>query len=125
MTPRTLTHLTVFALVLVLGYAAQAGVAGLEPHQQLARDILRELTEINTTDSVGDNTAAANAMAQRLLQAGFTEEAVSIIEASSEEGQSRSSLPGHRRPAADSSAGSPRCRRSPPGGLVVRPLRLP
>jgi acetylornithine deacetylase/succinyl-diaminopimelate desuccinylase-like protein len=80
MTPRTLTHLTVFALVLVLGYAAQAGVAGLEPHQQLARDILRELTEINTTDSVGDNTAAANAMAQRLLQAGFTEEAVSIIE---------------------------------------------
>jgi acetylornithine deacetylase/succinyl-diaminopimelate desuccinylase-like protein len=80
MTPRTLTKLTTFALVLLLGHAARAAAADLEPHQQLARDLLEELIEINTTDSVGDNSAAANAVAQRLLQAGFSEEAVSVIE---------------------------------------------
>ena len=43
----------------------------LLPHQQLARDIYKQLIEINTTDSVGDNTAAANAMAARLRAAGI------------------------------------------------------
>jgi acetylornithine deacetylase/succinyl-diaminopimelate desuccinylase-like protein len=43
----------------------------LAPHQQLARDIYKELIEINTTDSVGDNTAAAEAMAARFRAAGF------------------------------------------------------
>jgi acetylornithine deacetylase/succinyl-diaminopimelate desuccinylase-like protein len=37
----------------------------------LSRDIFRELIEINTTDSVGSTTLAANAMAKRLLDAGF------------------------------------------------------
>jgi len=39
--------------------------------RQLSRDILRELIEINTTDSVGSTTAAAEAMRSRLLAAGF------------------------------------------------------
>jgi acetylornithine deacetylase/succinyl-diaminopimelate desuccinylase-like protein len=45
--------------------------ATLAPHQQLLRDIYQELIEINTTNSVGDNTKAAEAMARRLLDAGF------------------------------------------------------
>jgi acetylornithine deacetylase/succinyl-diaminopimelate desuccinylase-like protein len=51
----------------------------LLPHQQLARDILKELIEIDTTDSKGDNTAAAQAMANRLLAAGFPAEDVQVL----------------------------------------------
>ena len=43
------------------------------PDQTLLREIYKELVEINTTDSVGDNTAAARAMAARLRAAGFAE----------------------------------------------------
>ena len=39
--------------------------------RRLSRDIFRELIEINTTDSAGDNTAAARAMQKRFLDAGF------------------------------------------------------
>jgi acetylornithine deacetylase/succinyl-diaminopimelate desuccinylase-like protein len=45
----------------------------LAPHQQLAHDIYKELIEINTADSVGSTTTAANAVAKRLLDAGFSE----------------------------------------------------
>ncbi len=39
--------------------------------RRLARDIFQQLVEINTTDSAGSTTAAAQAMAKRLLNAGF------------------------------------------------------
>ncbi|MDA0928703.1 MAG: M20/M25/M40 family metallo-hydrolase, partial [Proteobacteria bacterium] len=52
----------------------------LSPYQQMARDFLEELVNINTTNSSGDNTAAAQAMADRLLAAGFHEDDVQIIE---------------------------------------------
>jgi acetylornithine deacetylase/succinyl-diaminopimelate desuccinylase-like protein len=39
--------------------------------RQLSRDIFQELIEINTTDSVGNTTRAAEAMAKRLKDAGF------------------------------------------------------
>jgi len=42
-------------------------------YQQLAHDIIRQLIEINTTDSVGNVTTAAEAMAKRLREAGFEE----------------------------------------------------
>jgi len=42
-----------------------------DPARQLSRDIFRQLIEINTTDSVGSTTVAAQAMAQRLKDAGF------------------------------------------------------
>src|SRR5256714_1246733 len=42
------------------------------PTKRLARDIYQELIEINTTDSSGDNTRAAEAMAARLRAAGFS-----------------------------------------------------
>lgn len=55
------------------------GTSDLLPYQQLARDILQELIEIDTTDSKGDNTAAAQAMANRLLAAGFPAEDVQVL----------------------------------------------
>ncbi|HVE32004.1 MAG TPA: M20/M25/M40 family metallo-hydrolase [Gemmatimonadaceae bacterium] len=53
--------------------AAQTQAAALRPEQQLAHDIYKELVEINTADSVGSTTVAANAVAKRLRDAGFPE----------------------------------------------------
>lgn len=50
-----------------------------ERYQALARDFLAELVGINTTHSAGDNTRAAEAMRDRLLAAGFSEEDVRVI----------------------------------------------
>jgi acetylornithine deacetylase/succinyl-diaminopimelate desuccinylase-like protein len=47
--------------------------------RKLARDIFQQLIEINTTDSVGSTTAAAEAMAKRLLDAGFAPEDVKVL----------------------------------------------
>ena len=46
---------------------------------QLARDIYKELIEINTTDSNGSTTRAAEAMAARLKEAGFPEADIRVI----------------------------------------------
>lgn len=51
----------------------------LTEHEALARDIFKELIEINTTHSQGDNTAAALAVEARLLAAGFPAEDVHVI----------------------------------------------
>lgn len=45
----------------------------LTPNQQLARDIYKELVEINTGVETGDITAAAQAMARRFRAAGIPE----------------------------------------------------
>ena len=50
-----------------------------DPQHALARDIFRELIEINTTDSVGNVTTASEAMAKRLLDAGFPAEDVQLL----------------------------------------------
>jgi len=44
-----------------------------------AHDIFKQLIEINTTDSVGSTTVAAQAMAQRLLDAGFAAADVTVL----------------------------------------------
>ncbi|MGE5352923.1 MAG: M20/M25/M40 family metallo-hydrolase [Acidobacteriota bacterium] len=49
----------------------------LSPAQKLARDIFKELIEINTSTKVGA-TKASNAMADRLRKAGFPEEDIHI-----------------------------------------------
>src|SRR5215813_3201819 len=59
--------------------SAQTLSGTLSQDQQLVRDIFQQLIEINTTDSVGDCTAAANAMAGRLKAAGFSEEDVKVL----------------------------------------------
>ena len=47
--------------------------------KQLSLDIFKQLVEINTTDSVGSTTIAANAMAKRLLDAGFPVADVQVL----------------------------------------------
>ncbi|HVY79536.1 MAG TPA: M20/M25/M40 family metallo-hydrolase [Steroidobacteraceae bacterium] len=65
-------HAAVAALCALVGVAAAASEpAKLTPDQELARDIYRELVEINTSQSVGDTYAAAQAMAARLKAGGF------------------------------------------------------
>jgi len=73
--------------LLTSGAVAQS----LLPHQQLARDIYKQLVEINTTENAGSTTVAAEAMAARFRAAGV--------------------------PAADIFLGGPRPRK---GNLVVR-----
>jgi len=68
----------VAAFALTAGLA-QTGSTGLAPERQLAREIFQQLIEINTTDSVGDCTAAAKAMAERLKAAGFPDEDVKVL----------------------------------------------
>src|ERR1700722_20340752 len=60
-----------FAAALSLLAANRAGAQAESPNL-LAREIFQQLIEINTTDSVGNVTTAADAMAARLRDAGFT-----------------------------------------------------
>ena len=50
----------------------------LSPYQALARDIFRQVIEINTTMNVG-STKAAEAIAERLKTAGFTENDMQLV----------------------------------------------
>ncbi|HLZ45166.1 MAG TPA: M20/M25/M40 family metallo-hydrolase [Gemmatimonadales bacterium] len=51
----------------------------LSANDQRARDIFEQLININTTGSIGSTTVAANAMAKRLLDAGFPAADVQVI----------------------------------------------
>jgi len=51
---------------------------GPEQTKQLARDIFKQLIEINTTDSVGNVTTAAEAMATRLRDGGFADNDIHV-----------------------------------------------
>jgi acetylornithine deacetylase/succinyl-diaminopimelate desuccinylase-like protein len=70
-------------VVLLCGLCGQA--AWSAPPQsdavtrETAHDIFKQLIEINTTDSIGSTTVAAQAMAKRLLDAGFPEADVVVI----------------------------------------------
>jgi acetylornithine deacetylase/succinyl-diaminopimelate desuccinylase-like protein len=57
------------ALALTVPVAVRAELDDLT--HQLSHDIFKQLIEINTTDSVGSTTIAAQAMADRLLAAGY------------------------------------------------------
>ena len=50
-----------------------------DANRQLAHDLFQQLIEINTTDSVGSTTKAAEAMAKRLLDAGFPAADVKVL----------------------------------------------
>jgi acetylornithine deacetylase/succinyl-diaminopimelate desuccinylase-like protein len=65
---------------LLLSLVTLPSLAQLDPQtKQLSRDIFQQLIEINTTDSVGSTTVAANAMAKRLLDAGFPKQDVVVM----------------------------------------------
>jgi len=67
---RTVVGVVTLVVPAMLSAQAQQGAA-LSPNQQLAHDIYKQLVEINTVDSVGSTTVAANAIAKRLVDAGF------------------------------------------------------
>ena len=67
-----------FALVAL--FLVGPALAQAPSHRELTRDIYRELVEIRTVHPDGDNTAAARAMAKRLVDAGFDEKDLEIIE---------------------------------------------
>jgi len=79
------------ALVSCLGpisLSAQTSASPLTAHQQLARDIYKELIEINTTTDAdpGGTTQAAEAMAARLRSAGFTGADVQVLSSGPRDG---------------------------------------
>ncbi len=83
MMKRTLTRLllAIVAVCLVQSQSvtAHAQQSTLTPNQQMARDIFKELIEINTTDSpAGNVTTAADAMAARFRAAGFTDDDIHV-----------------------------------------------
>jgi acetylornithine deacetylase/succinyl-diaminopimelate desuccinylase-like protein len=59
------------AAAVAVGATARATAMTDQSADALAHDILKQLVEINTTDSVGNVTTAAAAMAQRFRDAGF------------------------------------------------------
>jgi acetylornithine deacetylase/succinyl-diaminopimelate desuccinylase-like protein len=66
---------------------AIAQASSLDPaNRQLSREIFQQLIDINTTDSVGSTTVAADAMAKRLLDAGFSKEDVVVLGPNSRKG---------------------------------------
>ena len=70
---------TLLALSLVLLVPELTAAQSPSASDRLARDILEELVEINTTDSVGSTTDAAEAMAARLRAAGFPDADVQVL----------------------------------------------
>ena len=77
----------ILAVILALGLllaprpalAQSTPAPPLTPAQAALREIYKELVEINTTDSVGDTTEAARAMAARLKAGGFTDGELRIV----------------------------------------------
>jgi len=69
----------VLVVLLAISSASSGQSKPLSPWQQLARDILEELININTTDSVGSTTKAAEAMAARLRAAGFPTDDIQVL----------------------------------------------
>ena len=73
-------------LLLLLTAPFSASAQTLSPHQQLARDIYKELVEINTVTPTGDTFKAAEAMAARLRAAGFTGPDVQVFNSAPRKG---------------------------------------
>jgi len=75
--------------------AAGAFAAQQSPDvRNLAREIFKQLIEINTTESVGSTTVAAEAMAARLRQAGFADKDVQVLGPNPRKGNLVARLPG-------------------------------
>src|ERR1051326_695975 len=72
--------LTCIVALLPVSAACQQPQNILTPDHQIARDIFKELIEINTTDTpAGNVTTAAEAMAARFRNAGFPAEDVQVL----------------------------------------------
>ena len=81
MSDRRLTLIVPALLAAALAIPPQGSAqAGKDPvAKQLERDILKQLIEINTSDSAGHTPEAATALADRLLAAGFPSADVKVL----------------------------------------------
>jgi acetylornithine deacetylase/succinyl-diaminopimelate desuccinylase-like protein len=79
-----------FALIAGLLVVGSVAPSAADPvpaaTQQLTREVYKQLVEINTTQSVGDTYAAAQAMAKRLIDAGFPKADVQAFETAPKRG---------------------------------------
>jgi acetylornithine deacetylase/succinyl-diaminopimelate desuccinylase-like protein len=100
MKPRTTSGILATLLVAANLYAQQpAPQTTLDPAtRQLAHDVFKQLIEINTTDSIGSTTVAAEAMRARLLDAGFTPADVVVLGPNERKGNMVARL--HGRPGS-------------------------
>src|ERR1700691_4337878 len=79
MQKQTLSSLTIL-VALTTAVAQGAAPGSADPATlQLGHDIFKQLIEINTTDSVGSTTIAAEAMARRLRDGGFAAGDISLL----------------------------------------------
>jgi acetylornithine deacetylase/succinyl-diaminopimelate desuccinylase-like protein len=69
---------SILFLCLIAGCAPCGRTQVPEETKQLARDTFKQLIEINTTDSIGNVTTAAEAMAKRLRDGGFAEADIKV-----------------------------------------------
>ena len=69
----------IFSVICCLGAPVPVWAQTLPANQQLARDILKELVEINTVPATGDTLKAAQAMANRLRAVGFPDADVQVL----------------------------------------------
>ncbi len=77
---RALSHSILVFIGAVCGHAAaSAPIQSAGVTHDVAHDLFKELIEINTTDSSGSVTVAAQAMAKRLLEAGFPKADVVVL----------------------------------------------
>src|SRR4029453_17731863 len=73
-------------LLALLAATVSTGTFAPEPEQKLARSIYEELVNSNTSYSTGQTTPAAQAMARRLLDAGFAANDVAVLGAADHKG---------------------------------------
>lgn len=73
------TRFIAATLFLATACLTQVSAQTPSPSQQLARDILKELVEIDTITATGDTAKAADAMAARLRAAGFKGDDVQLF----------------------------------------------
>ena len=66
-----------FAPILLLSLVSSAQID--DTTKGFARDVFQQLIEINTTDSIGNVTTAAEAMARRFREAGFPESDMQVL----------------------------------------------
>ena len=70
---------TLLTVATLFSTSSQAQATSDSATRQLAHDVFKELIEVNTTDSVGSVTAAAEAMRARLLAAGFAPADLAVL----------------------------------------------
>ncbi len=76
---RVRVNLLTLAIVVLVTSRAQSQTRTLTPDQALGREILAELIGINTTFEHGSTTPAAEAVARRLVAAGFPAADVQVV----------------------------------------------